>query len=242
VLLAKLSKETGNKCWASEVIKCAATEAVMKPTIGACLVLLFSGCPAFCQNTPKSIAITDKSQVPNGDIENALKKECPDVSVIIDGSKSDYRLEAIRKGGQNSTGGGDTFDLTLFRNDGKTVRSTSTGSLGSGVKDICRTIKAAVTVEVVDIENLTQSVDARGNGGIGPALTGRRTHTDTFTINVIVNGEHALLDCYEHRTGCTAIGPGKYFGELDGESIWIDYEMPLTHKPIRNHYKVAGSW
>lgn len=42
--------------------------------------------------------------------------------------------------------------------------------------------------------------------------TGRRTHTDTSTIYVIVNREHALLDCYERRTGCATLGPGKYYG------------------------------
>ncbi len=74
------------------------------------------------------------------------------------------------------------------------------------------------------------------------STTGRRTHTDTSKIYVIVNGEHALLDCYEHRTGCTTIGPGKHYGQSDGGSIWINYRTPLTHKPLRNHYAIAGSW
>jgi hypothetical protein len=68
------------------------------------------------------------------------------------------------------------------------------------------------------------------------------TLTDTSTIHVIVNGERALLDCYEHRKGCTTMGPGKYHEELDGESIWVDYQLPLTHKTVRNHYVIAGGW
>jgi hypothetical protein len=100
----------------------------------------------------------------------------------------------------------------------------------------------------VDTNTLTLSTDARGDTSGGAAnavvnsLTGRRTHTDAMSIYVIVNGEHALLDCYERRTGCATIAPGKYYGQLKANSIWIDYEMPLTHKPMRNHYKLAGSW
>lgn len=211
----------------------------MKPI--ACLVLLLWVSPVLAQSTAKSIALTDKSQVEPKDLLKPLQKECPDISVTNDAAKSDYTLEAIKKV-DPSHNGNDTFNFTLFDHDGQIVRSTSTALLGNAVKDMCRAIKNGVLVEVVDAQNLTQSIDARNKGGIVPALTGRQTHTDTATVNVIVNGEHAALDCYEHRTGCTTIGPGKYYGEFDGESLWIDYEMPLTHKPVRNHYKIAGSW
>jgi hypothetical protein len=103
-------------------------------------------------------------------------------------------------------------------------------------------LETTVMVEVVDMQNLTQSQDTRTSGGVVGALTGRRTHTDASTINVIVNGEHAMLDCFEHRKGCTTIGPGKYYGELDGNSLWVNYQMPLTHQQVRNHYVIAGSW
>jgi hypothetical protein len=134
------------------------------------------------------------------------------------------------------------YDVTLFDRDGKTFTALRTPSLGDALKLVCHAIKTAVIVEVVDARTLTESVDVRGSGGIIPALTGRRTHTDTSTIYVIVNGEHATLDCYEHRTGCTTIGPGKYHGELEGGSLWVSYEMPLTHKAVRNHYVIAGGW
>jgi hypothetical protein len=206
----------------------------------ACLAFLLSGGSMLAEDNPRSIALTDKSQVEPKDLSKSFQKECG-VSVTNDVGKSDYTLEAIKKV-DPSNNGNSGFYFTLFDHDGKIVRSTSTALLGNAVKDTCRAIKNGVVVEVVDTENLTQSIDARGNGGIVPALTGRQTHTDTATLNVIVKGEHATLDCYEHRTGCTTIGPGKYYGEFDGESLWIDYEMPLTHKAVRNHYKIAGSW
>jgi hypothetical protein len=79
-------------------------------------------------------------------------------------------------------------------------------------------------------------VASDGNAYIG------RTQIDESSIYVIVNGEHALLDCYERRTGCSTIGPGRYYGELKGDGIWVSYRMPITHQPIHNHYKLAGSW
>ena len=116
------------------------------------------------------------------------------------------------------------------------------------VEDACHAIKTFQRVEIVDSQRLTEYSDSRGDatgGVIGAtvnALTGRRTHTDTNSIYVVFNGEHALLDCYEHRTGCTTLGPGKYYGELKGNSLWVNYLMPITHRPVRNHYKLAGSW
>ena len=219
----------------------------MRLKLFACLVLL-SAIPVLAQDTPKSVALTDTSDIPAKDILKALKKECPNVSITNDVTKSDYTLEAVkRKGG----GGGifaKSFDLALFDRDGGIFIAASNDNLSDSVKDVCHAIKTSVIVEVVDTQNLTQSKDARGDtsGGVVGAVvngtTGRRTHTDTSTIYVIVNGEHALLDCYERRTGCTTIGPGKYYGQLKGTSIWVNYEMPLTHKPLRNHYVIAGSW
>ena len=223
----------------------------MTAKLFACLVLLLA-IPGVAQNAPKTIALTDNSTVPPQEILKPLQKDCPNVSIVKDATKSDYTLEAITKRtghqGLEEMETVETSELTLFDRDGKTFRSTATTSLGNSVKDICHAIKTFVLVEVVDTQNLTQSRDARGDtsGGVAGTvvngLTGRRTHTDASTIYVIVNGEHALLDCYERRTGCATIGPGKYYGEHDGESIWVSYQMPITHKQVRNHYKIAGSW
>jgi hypothetical protein len=165
-----------------------------------------------------------------------------------DAAKSDYTLDATKR--KSGEGGiwGKSFYLTLLDRDGVTFIAASDQYLGKAAKDVCHAIKTSVSVEVVDTETLTQSQDARGDtsggvvGTIVNSTTGRRTHTDTSKIYVIVSGEHALLDCYEHRTGCTTIAPGKYYGQFDGGSIWINYQMPLTHKPLRNHYVIAGSW
>lgn len=215
------------------------------PHFRSLLVLEFAGLVVLsaisvaAQNTPKAIVLMDKSDVPAKEISKSLRRQCPNVSITNDVAKSDYTLEADPG----------IFDLTLFDRDGKTVRnSTSTISLDKPVKDICHAIQTAVVVEVVDSQRLTQSQDTRGDtrGGIAGTIvnsqTGRRTHTDTSTLYVIVKGEDALLDCYERRTGCATIGPGKYYGELDGDGIWVNYEMPVTHAQVRNHYKISGSW
>ncbi|MGD0212981.1 MAG: hypothetical protein ABSB87_07100 [Terriglobales bacterium] len=211
------------------------------------LLCLASSFPALGQNNPKILALTSESNISVKDILALLPKECPSVSIVNDVAKSDYMLEAIKRKGR---GGflNKLFDLTLFDREGGIFIASSNDNLRDSVKDVCHAIKTSVLVEVVDTQTLTQSRDARGDtsgGAVAAAVnatTGRRTHTDTSTISVIVNGEHALLDCYERRTGCTTIAPGKYYGQLDGGSIWVNYEMPLTHKPVRNHYKIAGSW
>lgn len=217
----------------------------MRLRLFALLILCF---PALAQSTPKTIALTDTSDVSAKDILKALSKECQNVSITNDAAKSDYTLDAIkRKSGEGSIWG-KSFYLTLLDRDGVTFIAASDQYLGKAAKDVCHAIKTSVSVEVVDTETLTQSQDARGDtsggvvGTIVNSTTGRRTHTDTSKIYVIVSGEHALLDCYEHRTGCTTIAPGKYYGQFDGGSIWINYQMPLTHKPLRNHYVIAGSW
>lgn len=221
-------------------------------------LLLLIAVPLAAQNDPKKILLREnpnlpgeKSNVPAKDIRKFFRKECPNVDIASAPSKSDdYTLEAIetrtRKGLRIVLD--DSFDLTLSDSESKMFRGASASSLGTAVKDLCRAIKKSVVVEVVDTQNLTQSSDARGDtsGGVAGAIvnstTGRRTHTDTDSIYVIVNGEHALLDYYERRTGCTTIAPGKYYGEQEGDGVWVSYQMPLTHKWVRNHYKVAGSW
>jgi hypothetical protein len=220
----------------------------MAPRLYAYLVLL-SGTLLYAQDNRKSVALTDSSNVPTAEMSSALAKECPNLSIADDKAKCDYTLEAIKTTTRPGLGieRVSEFDLTLFDRDGNTFSSESDTSLRHIVKDMCRAIKTSVMVEVVDTKNLTQSADTRGEGpGVVSVLvndaTGRRTHTDSSSIYVIVNGEHALLDCYERRTGCATMGPGKYYGERSNDGIWVSYRMPITHKPMRNHYKIAGSW
>lgn len=103
--------------------------------------------------------------------------------------------------------------------------------------------KTAVKVQVVDNQTEVQSEDRRTNGGLIGALSGRRTLTDSVSVQAVINEEHAKLDCFEHRKGCSTIGPGVYDAEMDDKGgVWISYEMPLTHKKVTNHYVVRGSW
>jgi len=226
----------------------------------ACLLVL-SAIPALAQNAPQSIALTGKSNVPIADISKAFEKKCPSVGVTNDTTKSDFILEAIK---QHQPHKWASFDLALSDRDGIAFRSVSDAdNLADAVKELCRELEAAtITIEVVDPENLTQSGDLRGNAtvdahgnpttggldtaaiGIVNATTGRRTHTDAATMAVIVNGERALLDCYERAKGCVPIGPGRYYGELatDKKSLWVEHEVPISHIHVRDHYVIAGSW
>jgi hypothetical protein len=210
-------------------------------------VLLLAGQPVSSQDNSKTVALTEHSNIPTEEISKSLHKECPQVSIVQDATKSDYVVEATRKTGSQ----GEVAYIFSLSNRERIIFRSSEPSLGASVKYVCRAItdKArAFVVEVVDAQNLTQSQDSRGDtsGGVAGTvvngLTGRRTHTDNSMIYVIINGKHALLDCYERRKGCTTVGPGKYSGERDGNSIWISYEMPVTHELVRNHYKVAGGW
>jgi hypothetical protein len=219
---------------------------LLKPL--ACLILL-SAAALMAQKSPKTITLSETATVSANDIERALQKDCPDVSLVTNASKSDYKLEVIKRTTRPGLGieHVNQFDLTLFDSEGNTVSGVTDTSLNHDVKEMCHSIRTSVIIEVVDSQTLTQSTDARGTGpGVVAAtvngLTGRRTHTDTSSIYVIVNGEHALLDCYERRTGCATIGPGKYYGQKSGDGIWISYRMPITHEPMRNHYKIAGGW
>ena len=80
------------------------------------------------------------------------------------------------------------------------------------------------------------------NGGLVGAFQGTRTTDLVFMVNAIVNGDHARLKCYENHRGCTALGPGDYDAEIEKDNIWIITTTPVTHKVIRDHWKVSGSW
>jgi hypothetical protein len=80
------------------------------------------------------------------------------------------------------------------------------------------------------------------NGGLIGAIQGARTADVVFMVNAVVNQDHARLKCYENHRGCTALGPGEYDAEIDKDNVWIITTMPVTHKEIRDHWKVSGSW
>jgi len=215
----------------------------------------FAPMSTLAQNAPKLIYLSEQSSVDANDIAKHLQKECPNTGLTTDKTKNDYILEAgtsILPPQDNTSEKQVLNDLVLFDRDHLLVRASSTSKLENAVKDICHAIKNAILIEVVDSQIMTESLDVRGvSGGTGVAgavgtivndTTGRRTHTDNSLLYVTANGEHALLDCYERRKGCTPIGNGKYYAEFDGESIWVDFRMPLIHVYVRNHYVVSGGW
>jgi hypothetical protein len=219
------------------------------------LLATISSMPTLAQNSPKLLYLSEASSLDVKDIAKHLQKECPNTSFTTDKTKNDYILEARTSEipPQDSTSRPEVSnDLVLYDRGKMLIRATSTLNLGNAVKDICHAIKNAILIEVVDSQAMTESLDVRGvSGGTGVAgavgtiindTTGRRTHTDNSVLYVTTNGERAILDCYERRKGCTPIGNGKYYAEFDGESIWVDFRMPLIHVYVRNHYVVAGGW
>jgi hypothetical protein len=214
------------------------------------LVFLLLSVATFSQSTVKSVFLSNKSDVKAEEISKLLPKACPNVRIVADATKADYTLDATNQTTRPGLGIERirTFDLTLHDPAGITVRGASESSLKSALKELCDGLLKVVLIDIVDAKTLTLSTDVRGDttnglgGALASSLTGRRTHTDATSIYIVLNGEHALLDCYEHRTGCATIAPGKYYGQVRGDGIWIDYEMPITHEPMRNHYKLAGSW
>ncbi len=101
-------------------------------------IVVLSAIPVLAQDTPKRIALTEKSDVPTAEILKGLQKECPNVSVTNDATKSDYTLEAM-----NRITAHDRFDLTLFDRSGKAVYSTRTEHVGNAVKDVCHAINGS---------------------------------------------------------------------------------------------------
>ena len=94
------------------------------------------------QNSPRSMALSDKSNVPSKDILKALRKECPNVSITDEVSKSDFTLKARKRVNEKGIQDGG-FDLTLFDRDGKAFLSTSNLLLDNAVKRVCRSVNSS---------------------------------------------------------------------------------------------------
>jgi hypothetical protein len=112
-----------------------------------------------------------------------------------------------------------------------------------------------VKVEVVEQSEGMQGSFQMG-GAIGTAV-GRRVVTDAWTTRAIINGDHALLTCYENHHACSFLGVGTYDAELkihphreeyagyhgdEPPELWIHFIRPVDHVDIREHWKVTGSW
>jgi hypothetical protein len=99
--------------------------------------------------------------------------------------------------------------------------------------------KEPLKIEVVSTDS--REYKYQGGGLIGIAV-GSRTKNEVFAMNTIVNGEHVKLNCQENHGGCTAMTPGVYDAEFDRKSVWITSVKPLTHKTVREHWKLSGGW
>lgn len=94
--------------------------------------------PVGTSQTPKQITITEKSDIPTSDILRGFQKYCPNVTITNDVTKSDYKLEALKKDRLYHHCG-----LTLFDRDGKAVYSTETAQVSNGVKNVCNAINSS---------------------------------------------------------------------------------------------------
>jgi len=109
----------------------------------------------------------------------------------------------------------------------------------------------------VKIEVVSQAEEMGQKFGSSGSIVGRRTKSEVYMVNAIINGDKARLKCFENHQGCTAIGPGTYDAEIDikgkfeyggnghkgnGADIWIFVVMPVTHQIVRDHWKVSGTW
>ena len=108
---------------------------------------------------------------------------------------------------------------------------------------ICQA-KQNVQVEVVashpfthdDQGDLSQILKALS----GPAAT--VSMAEVFNLDVIINGEHVTLLCRDKK-GCENLPPAKYDGVVFGPtSMDLKFDLPLSHKPVKRHYQIAGSW
>lgn len=178
------------------------------------------------------VSVDDSDQIAN--VMARLQKDCRSVKLTTNGKEADYELNiSVLKKIDNDVLPHRTrvfFNFTVFDSDQNTLRTISRTYLPTAAKEVCAFLNSIVVVEIVDGLKLTGT------------FAGKEAHTDNATLTVVINGEHALLDCDEHRAGCTTIGPGKYYGELTGKSVWINAKVPLTHQDVRDHYIIAGSW
>jgi hypothetical protein len=116
--------------------------------------------------------------------------------------------------------------------------------------------KGAAPVQVQIVEMSSGFEGKYQQGGVAGLIAGARTFATATTSKAIINGDHALLRCYENHSQCNVLGPGTYDAEIKvyknseptifsgsgPPDVWIYYVRPLDHKEIREHWKVAGTW
>ena len=116
--------------------------------------------------------------------------------------------------------------------------------------------KKLITVKVEVVGETTVFDERYGNSG---SIPGRRTGIESVSVKAIINGDHALLRCFENHQGCNTLGPGTYdaevsvpkctdclgrdtSGKASDPDVWIYYIQPLDHQRFREHWRVSGTW
>jgi hypothetical protein len=99
------------------------------------LPLLVVTAASLCADPPQvKVVMSPASTVPKADLLKHLGDKCPNVSLVLDSTKSDYMLEAAWWAGE--------YKFTLFKKGGDAVYSTSTHMLSNAVKDVCHYVNA----------------------------------------------------------------------------------------------------
>lgn len=83
---------------------------------------------------PLKVLLSPASTVPAGDIMKYLNEKCPNVTITLDSTKSDYMLTARGWSGQ--------YRFTLYRHGGDLVFGTHTVMLSNAVKDVCKYVNS----------------------------------------------------------------------------------------------------
>jgi hypothetical protein len=81
---------------------------------------------------PVKVVMSPASTVPAGDIMKYFHEKCPNVTITLDSTKSDYMLQA--------RGWSGNYRFTLYRHGGDLVFGTTTIMLSNAVKDVCKFI------------------------------------------------------------------------------------------------------
>ncbi len=106
-----------------------------KLPISLLLLVIFLAVATVRAEPPQvKIVMSPASTIPKADLLKNLGGKCPNVSLVLDSTKSDYMLEAAWWAGE--------YKFTLFKKGGDAVYSTSTHMLSNAVKDVCHYVNA----------------------------------------------------------------------------------------------------
>jgi hypothetical protein len=105
-----------------------------KMLVCATLVVIVGMASVQAAPPPVKVVMSPASTVPKADLLKHLGDKCPNVSLVLDSTKSDYMLEAVGWSGE--------YKFTLFKKGGQAVYSTSTHMLSNAVKDVCHYVNA----------------------------------------------------------------------------------------------------